>query len=83
MLFVPLVFSRDSEIELCRELDLPRSAGGGSKNLTKGTSRQHEIRIRHEERRRVRYILRFNTDLDVLRLAECKLLAQRHIEIEE
>ena len=82
VLFVPLVLSA-SEIELRHELDLPRSAGRGSEYLTKRSIRKHEVRVGHQERRRVGYVLRFNTDLHILRLANRKLLAQRHIEIEE
>ena len=77
------VFIRGLEVELCRELDLARSAGGGPENLAKGTIRQHEICIRHRERRRVGDVLRLDSQLQVLRLADRKLLAERHIEIEE
>ena len=81
--FVFLVPFCGLEVELRHELNLARSAGSRAENLTKRTGRQHEVRIRHEERRRVRHVLRFNTDLQVLRLAESELLAKRHIEIEE
>lgn len=71
------------EIELRSKLHFARSTGCVSKNLAEGASGQDQVRIGHSKRRRVGYVLSFDTKFEIFRLGEPEPFAEREINVEE